>query len=200
MHVKPALLAVLLTCCIAGAALPASAQEGIGVALDTGRVDITQRLSKGGTYQLPVLGVRNPGGEAAIYTMGAGFLEGQAGRRTPEGWFSFSPQRFALEPGATQPVRVTLDIPTTARPAAYAALLHAQVAPRGEGTQIGAAAAAPVTFAVQPSTLPEAWLLRGRALLAERAPWSYALPLLFVMVMATRALARRFRFRIERRS
>src|SRR5688572_24849705 len=110
MHVKSALLTVLLTCYLTVASVPVYSEPGIGVALDTGRVDVTQRLSKGGTYQLPVVGVRNPGSESATYTMGTSFFEGQAGRRVPEGWFSFSPARFTIEPGATQPVRVTLDI------------------------------------------------------------------------------------------
>jgi hypothetical protein len=200
MCVRIVLSTVLLVSIAAAiVARPVTAQSGIGVALDTGRVDVTQRLSKGGTYQLPVVGVRNPGSEAATYTMGTSFLEGQSGRRVPEGWFSFSPQRFTIAPGSTQPVRVTLDIPTRARPDTYAALLHAQVAPSGEGAQIGAAAAAPVTFAVRPSTLPEAWLLRGRSLLADHAPWWYVLPSLALAALALRWLTRRFRFRLERR-
>ena len=176
-------------------------QADIGVALDVGRIRVDQRLSKGGTYHLPVVGVRNPGTEATAYEMGVSHLQGQPERRAPEGWFSFSPSRFTLDPGATQPVRVMLDIPTDADPDDYAALLQARVAPSGEGAQVGAAAASPLTFTVKPSTVLEAWLLRGRRTVGDWSPWSYILPSLLAGVIAVRWLGHRYRVgvRLERR-
>lgn len=189
---------VLLALC--AGLLPQRGHADIGVALDTGAIAVTQRLSKGGTYQLPVVGVRNPGSEASVYTMGVGHFQGQPGRRPPPEWFTFSPSRFTLAPGASQPVRVTLDIPVNARPDDYAALLHAQIAPDGVGGQVGAAAASQLTFTVKPSTYLEAWFVRARAEMDKRSPWSYRLPLVLVGAGGLWWLGRRFRFRIERRA
>jgi hypothetical protein len=174
----------------------------IGVAMDVGKVAVDQRLAKGGTYHLPVIGVRNPGTEAATYEMGVSHIQGQAERWAPDSWFSFSPSRFTLQPGATQPVRVTLDIPTDAGPDDYAVLLQARIAPAGEGAQVGAAAAAQLSFTVKPSTILEAWLLRGRRTIADWSPWSYVLPALLAGGVTVRWLSHRYRLglRLERRS
>jgi hypothetical protein len=193
-----ALLISLLCCCVPVAA----ALADIGVAIDLGRIDVEQRLSKGGSYQLPVIGVRNPGSEAAAYQMGVSSIQGQPERPPPAGWFRFSPDRFTLEPGATQPVQITLDIPAGAEPDDYAALLQAQIAPSGEGAQIGAAAASQLTFTVEPSTLLEAWLLRGRRQIEDWRPWSYILPLAATVTIVAGWLRHRYRFgvRLERRT
>jgi len=174
----------------------------IGVAIDVGRIAVEQRLSKGGSYELPVIGVRNPGNEAATYEMGVSHIQGQPDRWAPESWFTFSPGRFTLEPGATQPVRVALAVPTDASPDDYAVLLQARIAPSGEGAQVGAAAASPLTFTVKPSTILEAWLLRGQRTVSNWSPWSYVLPTLVGGVVAARWLGRRYRLglRLERRA
>jgi hypothetical protein len=177
------------------------ARADIGVAMDTGKIMVTQRLAKGGTYQLPSIGVLNPGSETSTYAMGVGFIQGQPDRPAPANWFTFSPSQFTLAPGATQPVRITLDIPTDAQADDYAALLQAQIAPAGEGAQIGAAAATQLAFTVEPSTLLEAWLLRGRTVIERWSPWSYLLPAFVVLAAGGSWLRRRFRvgLRIERR-
>ena len=185
-----------------GLAPAALVHADIGVAIDVGKIAVDQRLSKGGSYQLPVIGVRNPGTEAATYEMGVSHLQGQPERPAPEDWFTFSPNRFTLEPGATQPVRVALAIPTDAGPDDYAVLLQARIAPSGEGAQVGAAAASPLTFTVKPSTILEAWLLRGQRTVADWSPWSFVLPALVAGVVAVRWLGHRYRLglRLERRS
>jgi hypothetical protein len=100
------------------------------------------------------------------------------------------------------PVRITLAIPTDADPDDYFALLRAQIAPAGEGAQVGAAAAAQLTFTVEPSTILEAWLLRGRRALGERAPWSYLVLGIAAVAAPVWWLGRRYRLglRVERRS
>ena len=191
-------LLVALVLLVGPAAL---ARADVGVAMDTGKVEVSQRLSKGGTYQLPTIGVRNPGSEPSTYQMGVGHIQGQPDRPPPEGWFTFSPAEFTLEPGAMQPVRITLEIPTNARPDDYAGLLRAQLAASGEGAQVGAAAASQLTFTVKPSTVLEAWLLRGPTAMDAGAPWSYLLPSLTGLALVASWLRRRFRvgLRIERR-
>jgi hypothetical protein len=196
-------VAALVVALVVGMLLPATgrADPGIGVAMDVGKIEVTQRLAKGGTYQLPIIGIRNPGSEPSVYEMGVGHIQGQKARPPSEDWFSFSPREFRLEPGAVQAVRIQLDIPVDADPDGYAALIHAQVAPAGGGGQVGAAAAAPVTFTIKPSTLLEAMLLRSRRTVDDWSPWSYLLPALAVLVIGGRWVGRRFRlnFRVERR-
>ena len=184
IHALPVALILVL-------ATAALAQADTGVAIDIGKIAVDQRLSKGGSYQLPVIGVRNPGSEPSTYQMGVSSIQGQAARRAPGGWFTFTPRQFILEPGATQPVRVTLDIPTNARPDDYAALLRVQVAPAGQGAQVGAAAASQLTFTVKPSSLLEAWLLRGRTALDDAAPWPHLLALLHLVALVVWWVRRR---------
>lgn len=173
----------------------------VGVAIDIGRMAINQKLSKGGSYQLPTIGVRNPGNEAASYQMGVSYLQDQPEREPPTDWFRFSPATFKLEPGAAQPVRIDLEVPTDAVPDDYAALVQAQIAPSGEGAQVGAAAASQLTFTVEPSTILEAWMLRGRRQMADWSPWSYVLPIAAISTVAAGWLRHRynFGFRVERR-
>ncbi|MGD9891340.1 MAG: NEW3 domain-containing protein [Dehalococcoidia bacterium] len=178
-----------------------SIRADVGVAIDIGRITVDQTLSKGGSYQLPSIGVRNPGTEHSTYRMAVSSLQSQPEREPPSDWFTFSPESFALEPGAAQPVRVTLEIPTDAEPGDYAALIQAQIAPSGEGAQVGAAAASQLTFTVEPSTILEAWLVRGRRQMDAWSPWSYLLPIAAISTVAVGWLRHRyhFGFRVERR-
>jgi hypothetical protein len=183
---------------LGSAALTARADQG--VAVDLGRIAVDEELSKGGTYQLPVMGVSNPGTETTGYRMGVSYFEGQAEEEPPEDWFTFSPAEFELGPGKTQPVTVSLRIPPGARPADYLALLHSSIAPSGEGAQIGAAAGARLTFTVKPSTLLEAWTLRTRGEFDDLKPWSYLVPAALAVLAAATWTRRRFSFNVSRRA
>ena len=194
---RGALIRALLGALILSMTSAALVQADAGVAIDIGKIAVNQRLSKGGSYQLPVIGVRNPGSEPSTYTLDVSFLQGQSGRHVPPGWLTFAPEQFRLEPGATQPVRVTLDIPTRARPDDYAALLNVRVAPAGHGAQVGAAAATQLTFTVKPSSLAEAWLLRGRTALDDAAPWPHLLTLILVFAVLIWWLRRRFHLDVQ---
>ncbi len=182
----------------ASAALAARADQG--VAVDLGRIAVDEELSKGGTYQLPVMGVTNPGDQTTRYRMGLSYFEGQTEEKPPEDWFTFSPAEFDLEPGKTQPVSISLRIPTGARPADYLALLQSSVAVSGEGAQVGLAAGARLTFTVKPSTLLEAWTLRARGEFDDLKPWSYLVPAAIVALLAATWARRKFSFNVSRRS
>lgn len=191
----------LLLIVIYTVATVAVARADVGVAIDIGRIAIDQTLSKGGSYQLPSIGVRNPGSETATYRMGVSYIQDQAEREPPSDWFTFTPATFTLEPGAAMPVRIALEIPTDAEPDDYAALIQAQIAPSGEGAQVGAAAASQLTFTVEPSTILEAWLVRGRRQMEDWSPWSYLVPIAAASTVAAGWLRHRyhFGFRVERR-
>jgi hypothetical protein len=131
--------------------------------------------------------------------MGVSYLENQPQRRAPSSWFTFSPAEFRLEPGETQPVTMTLTIPTGARPDDYGALLSAQLAPEGEGAEVGAAAGARLEFTVKPSNLLQAWQLKTETFFRDNAPWSYLVPTLVGVLAVGAWFSRRFSFRLERR-
>lgn len=171
-----------------------------GVAIDIGRVDVSERLSKGGEYRLPSIGVRNPGTETSTYRMGVAYLEDQRGRRPPESWFTFEPPVLTLDPGEARPVSVTLDIPAAARPDDYEALLKAEIAPEGEGTTVGAAAAARLKFTVKPSNILQAWQLEAETWFRDNQPWTVLVPLAAAASGLLWWIRRRFTFSVGRRT
>lgn len=184
----------------ATAALLASrAGADVGVALDVGKIEVNDKLSRGGTYQLPTIGVRNPGTETTRYRMGVSHIQGQAGRPAPAEWFSFAPPEVTLEPGQTAPVSVTLKIPTGARPDDYEALVEAAIAPEGEGTTVGAAAAARLKFTVKPSNILQAWQLKAETWFDNHQPWTIVVPLGAGLVGVAWWMRRRFTISIGRR-
>lgn len=179
--------------------LPTAVMADAGVAIDLGAIDITQKLSRGGTYQLPTMGVRNPGTERSDYQMAVGYFQDQRERQPAGAWFTFAPASFSLAPGETQAVRVELNIPTGARPDDYRALLEARLGAPGEGASIGAGAGARVSFTVKPSNLVQAWQLKAQTWMSDNGPWSYLAPLLGAFALAAWMLMRRFEFRVARR-
>ena len=135
---------------------------------------VTQKLLPGGGYRLPSFGVRNPGDEAATYRMAVSTTTGQSGKEPPEEWFRFEPATFTLAPGTTRAVTARIDLPAGAEPGDYEALVGAQLVTDGNGAQVGAAAAAQVSFTVEPSSLLAAyWLeLKGFWAVTLRGPGS----------------------------
>ena len=128
-----------------------------GVALDLGKVEIEQALTPGGGYQLPPVGVRNPGDELTTYRMVVSSVAGQSRTPVPASWLHFSPREVTLRPGKTTKVQPRLSLPTGADPGDYEGLLAAQIVTEGGGAQVGAAAAAKVSFEVESTTLLGAW-------------------------------------------
>ena len=190
---------LLAGCALLFAAAPAFATTGVSV--DLGRIDITQELVPGGAYNLPTIGVRNPGTERTSYVMVANPVLDPQRVAPPAPWFTFEPKSVTLDPGETQRVSVRLVLPTDAPPGDYIALIGAQIASEGVGAKVGAAAAARTTFTIKPASAIAAlgvWL--GRVL-TDLLPWSAVVPGLVVGTLALSLLRRRFSFgiRIERR-
>lgn len=191
--------AVLLT----GAALLAGGEVAAadrGVALDLGRLDISQTLTPGGGYSLPPLGVRNPGDEVTSYRIVVSQVQGQPGKPTPAEWFRFSPREVTLKAGATRKVQVRLSLPSGADPGDYQGLVAAQIVTKGKGAQIGAAAAAKVTFTVEASTWLGAQWYRLRTFVAAHQPWTWLIPALLATALLAAQLRSRFAFKVERRA
>jgi hypothetical protein len=195
-HPVVAVLAMVIW--LAMLAVPAVAQQQ-GVAIDLGRIDVDEQLIPGERYQLPTIGVRNPGTAATDYRM---TVQPITGADTPDAdWFSFSPARFSLEPDARQPVEIVLQLPADAPGGDYAVLVSAQVVSEGDGARVGAAAAARLTFSV-PATPPPVSAPPPPAPDDPGAfPWLLViLAMLVILLLAwlIRAM-RRYDIRIERR-
>ncbi len=190
-------IGLLAAALAAASAAPASADKG--VALDIGKIEIAQTLTPGGVYSLPPLGVRNPGTEEARYIMDVTFVEGDGGRVIPTAWVTFEPAAFSLAPGATQPVAVEIRIPSNARPDHYNGLIAAHIAREGEGTAVGGAAAARVTFDVRSENLLREWRLAATDFVSDFAPWTYVLPSLLLAAFMAWMASRTFSLSLSRR-
>jgi hypothetical protein len=177
----------------------APAAADTGVSIDVARIAVSQKLSPGGEYRLPAFAIRNPGNERTTYGLGVSYVEGQAGKQPPAGWFHFTPSSVTLDGGETRPVATRLDLPAGADPGDYAALVGAEIVREQEGARVGARAAARLTFVVEPSGGLEAWLRRARRFLSEHAPWSWLVPALIASWLAAWQLRRRFTVRVARR-
>ncbi|MGH8431691.1 MAG: NEW3 domain-containing protein [Solimonas sp.] len=170
------------------------------MALDVGKIEINEKLARGGNYQLPAIGVRNPGTETTTYRMEIDYAGGQRGRQAPQGWFRFDPAELTLAPGETKPVSVKLDIPASARPDDYEALLQAEVRPDGGGATVGAAAAARLHFTVKPSNILHAWRLEASDWFDADRPWTILAPAMVVTAFALWWLRRKFTVSVGRRA
>lgn len=194
------LLPALLSVGLVAVALPGRALPSRGVALDLGRIDIGQKLTPGGGYSLPTMHVRNPGTVKTTYVLGVSYVRGQHGERPPVSWFHFRPGRLTLKPGESGPVKTRISLPTGADPGSYEALIGPQISSSGSGAQVGAAAAARLTFTVEPATFLGAVWERVKTFFSDTAPWSWLVPAAVLAAVLLDQARRRFSIRVERRS
>lgn len=180
--------------------LPPSAGAARGAAIDVGRIAIEQDLTPGGSYELPTIGVRNPGDEETAYVMVADPVQDPERMAPPRDWFRFEPAEFTLEPGETRPVQARLVLPSGADPGDYLVLVGAQIADERGGARVGAVAAARTTFTVEPATLLHAWWLKLKTGFDDLRPWSWLVPLVVVGILGASLLRRRYSFALVRRS
>ena len=176
------------------------AQGGVGV--NVGSIQVDEDLAPGATYHLPSIGVINTGHDANDYSVRIGQLADQEELPPPEDWFSFSPAVFPLEPGETQTVGIRLEIPITARPGDYFALVEAfPVISDQAGVVIGVAAATKLSFTVRPSNPFLASALWAYYRVNDAAPFSYLGAGLLVLLVLAYIVRRYFhiQFHVERR-
>lgn len=189
----------LLLSLLLGPVTPVLATTGVSV--DLGRIDITEQLSPGGSYNLPTLGVRNPGTERTRYAMIANGVNDADHASPRSAWFHFEPASLTLDPGESRSVRVRLVVPTDAEPGDYIALIGAQIVAQGTGASVGAAAAARTTFTVRPANEIQALTTWLGQTWSDLLPWSAIVPLVFTVILGLWVIRRRFTFglRVERR-
>ena len=146
----------------------------VGVGVNLGKIKIDEPLKPGGIYNFPSIGVINTGDEPGEYELEITYHQDQPESRPPQEWFSFNPQQFHLEPGASQSVAVKLTLPVKTKPGDYFAYLEAHpIIKAGPGTTIGVAAATKTYFTVVPANLWQAMIWRVSSFFATYAPWTY---------------------------
>ncbi|HET7127509.1 MAG TPA: hypothetical protein VFJ93_00350 [Gaiellaceae bacterium] len=176
---------------------PAAASSG--VAIDVARIAISEQLAPGGSYRLPSFGIRNAGTTRTSYRLVVSYLETKE-RRPPAGWFRLSPGSITLAPGQSHAIGLRLVLPPTAHAGRYEALVGPQIVTGTHGAQVGAGAAARLTFTVEQSPWWESvwrWFTR---LLAGLRPWTFALAGSGALAAAAVRLRRRFAITITRRA
>jgi hypothetical protein len=179
------------------AAVPALASTGVSI--DVARIAVSEDLLPGNEYRLPTFGVRNPGTESTTYRLTISYIADQATLQPPESWFEFGPAELTLGPDESRSVQTQLRIPPDAEPGDYAALIGPQIAAQGGGAQVGAAAAARLSFTVVPSSPIEGWLRLLSGFLADN-PWLLLVPAIAVLLGTWLVLRRRFSISIARRT
>jgi hypothetical protein len=192
---RPLVFVSLWIAALSGAG-PAGAS--MGVSIDVGRIDVSEDLAPGGDYRLPAFGVRNPGTEPTTYKLVVSYIDGQDAGRPAEAWFTFEPAELTLQPGESRPVQARLTLPVDSEPGAYAALIGPQIVSEGGGAQVGAAAAARLTFEVAPSSGWDAFLRWFSRLIAEQ-PAILVMPGAALLLLVLWVLRRRFSISIARR-
>ncbi len=185
-----------------GAALlvsTAPVAAGRAGSIDVGTFAVREQLVPGGEYRLPTFGVRNPGTEPTAYALTVSYVDGQDLLRPPQEWFSFDPESLTLGVNESRPVATTLEIPADAEPGDYAALIGPQIVGDGAGAQVGAGAAARLSFTIQPASALDAWLRWLFRFLSEN-PWAWIGALLALALAGVWAIRGRFSFSVTKRS
>ena len=193
---RPHLLTMLLAGAALSGALPAAATTGVSI--DVSRIAVSEQLAPGGQYQLPRFGVRNPGTVATSYSLVVTYVDGQDALQPPTEWFTFSPASLTLDAGQSRPVSTSVDVPPDAEAGQYTALIGPQVASEGSGAQVGAGAAARLSFTVSECSGFECWARWITRWMSEHL-YALLIPLALVALVAVRILRRRFAFSIQRR-
>lgn len=157
-------------------ALPAIVFAKIGVGIGTGKIYVNEPLKAGLIYTLPAISIINTGDEPSEYGVGVQFRENQPELRPKKEWFTFTPEKFYLEPGQTQAVQVKLTLPVKGvEPGDYFLFLQGYPEKKADAgkTSIGVAAAAKLYFTVTPSNFFIGIYYRATSLLKIYSPWSY---------------------------
>lgn len=179
--------------------MPSTATATQAVAVDLGRVDVSDELRAGERYTLPTLRVTNRGTETGWF---AAAIEPIAGKESaPAEWFRLDPERFELAPGASQPVSVVLVLPPDASPVRYEQLLAGQIVvdPSGGGVSVGAAAASILTFEVVPSSIWGGLWRSMSSFFAAGHPWSTVVVSGAALYFAGSWVARNFELAVRRK-
>jgi hypothetical protein len=188
-------LAMAMLSCLPAACV--HAQLGVGVTPGIIRVD--DPLLPGGRYNLPSLQVINTGNVSTDYGVEPASEAEQEELQPPADFIVLSPTSFHLEPGASQIVSLSLDIPLKAKPGDYLTYIeaHPVATGGGGGTQIGIVAATKLYFTVKPANVFVAITNSIANFFTRNAPVSYIVPGIVVLGLLVFFLQRRIRIDVR---
>ena len=177
--------------------LPFELWARIGVGVATGKIQLNENLKPGIVYDLPPLTVLNTGDEPSFYEVTIQYYEVQDQLKPAEGWFTFSPQSFRLEPGAGQAVDITITVPVKAEPGDYFAFLEGRPKKvESANTQVSVAAAAKLYFTVEPANFFQGLYYRLASFISRTTPWSYVVLSVIVLAIIFIVIKRNFTLQI----
>lgn len=194
---------VLLAIVLAGALLlclpAADVQAQLGVGIMPGIIRVDEPLLPGGHYNLPSVQVINTGNESSDYGVELASIGEQEELQPPAEFIIISPTSFHLEPGASQVVLLSLDIPVKAKPGDYLAYVeaHPTATSGGDGMQIGVAAATKLYFTVKPANVFVGVANSIANFFTKTAPGSYIVLGIIVLGLVVFFLRRRIRIDIK---
>lgn len=173
--------------------VPASIFARIGVGVATGKIQVNDKLKPGIIYNLPPLTVINTGDIPSEYEVSMTYFEKQGQLKPPNDWFIFSPQRFHLEPGKVQVVKIKINLPITVTPGNYFGFLEAHPIQKDTSgqTTIGIAAATKLYFTVVPANIFYAIFYKIVSFWNIYAPWPQRV-LIFVLIVGSALFVRKF--------
>lgn len=142
---------VLLLMVVSAGVFSGSATAGPSPAVSPSKVAVIDPVGQGEDLRLPDLNVSNGGDEPGQFRMDLSHFGDQSERVPDSSWIRFSPERFRLEPGATQSVIVRLAVPREADVGEYRIFLRAIAGPEEaqEGVAVIGAVAVTLTFSVE---------------------------------------------------
>lgn len=154
------------------AAMPVFARIGVGIG--TGKIQVDEKLNPGTIYELPPVTILNTGDEPSNYTVSITYHEAQPELMPDAGWFTFDPQIFYLEPGASQFVTIKLNVPIKTTPGDYFAYVEGSpTATAQQGTTtIGVAAATKLYFTIAPANIFQGIYYRIASFWANNQPYT----------------------------
>jgi len=190
-----------------GLLLPVLALGRIGVGVGTGKIVVNKPLKPGLIYDLPSLSVMNTGDEPGNYGVSIEYHEGQEARsdmglKPSREWFNFEPEKFYLEPGQAQQVKIKLTLPLKGvKPGAYFVYLEGHPIKKDVAgqTSIGVAAAAKLYFTVAASNIFQGIYYRFISLYSRYHPWDTIVLALIAAAILFRFVSKRFKFQIAKK-
>jgi len=193
------LLAIVLAVMLLSCLLVGYVHAQLGVGITPGIIQVDEPLMPGGRYNLPPVQVLNTGNVSSDYGVELASVAEQEELQPPADFIILSPTSFHLEPGASQVISLSLNIPLKARPGDYLAYIeaHPTATSGGGGMQIGVAAATKLYFTVRPANVFVAITNSIANFFARKAPYSYIVPGVLVLGPLVFFLRRRIRVDIK---
>jgi hypothetical protein len=180
---------------------PTVALARIGVGVGMGKIVMDKPLKAGGIYDLPMLPVINTGDEKGSYGVSVEFLEGSPQMWPDRSWFQFDPDRFTLEPGQVQQVKMKLTVPTKTKPGEYFCYLEGHPDAKSETgkTTIGVAAATKLYFTVDPANIFQGIYYRFIFLYSRYHPWDTIILSVTLAAIILIVIGKNFKFQISKK-